>query len=70
MGEARPLNLLNIATWLISTCSHPHPFCLHLRDCALIACVLAPCEYIQRQRQETSRQAMERKRCIDNAQWV
>ena len=23
MGEARPLNLLNIATWFISTCLHP-----------------------------------------------
>ena len=28
MGEARPLNLLNITAWLISTCSHPRPFFL------------------------------------------
>ena len=28
MGEARPLNLLNMAAWLISICLHPHPFCL------------------------------------------
>ena len=65
MGEARPLTVLNIVTWIISTCLHPCPFCLHLGDRAL-----APCVYMQRQGQETNRQAMERKRCVDNAQWV
>ena len=65
MGEATPLNLLNIAAWLISTCSHPRPFCLCLGDWAL-----APCVNMQRPEQETSRQAMERKRCIYNAQRV
>ena len=61
MGEARPINLPNIATWLISTCSHPRPFCLCLGDRALTPCVLALFVYRQRQRQETSRQAMEGK---------
>ena len=61
MAEARPLNLLNIAAWLISTCSHPRPFCLCLGDHALAPRVLAPCVYMQIQRQETSRQAMEGK---------
>ena len=61
MGEAGPLNLLNIATWLVYTCSHPRSFCLHLGDRALGPCVLAPCVYMQRQRQETNRQAMEGK---------
>ena len=61
MGEARPLNLLNIAAWLISTCLHPHPFCLCLGDHALAPCILVSCVYMQRQRQETSRQAMEGK---------
>ena len=65
MGEARPLNLLNIAAWLISTCSHPHPFCLRLGNHALALCDLAPCVYMQRPRprqgQETSKQAMEGK---------
>ena len=61
MGEARLLNLLNIATWLISTCSHPYPFSLRLGDRALAPSVLAPCVYMQRQRQETSRQEMEGK---------
>ena len=28
MGEARPLNLLNITAWLISTYLHPRPFFL------------------------------------------
>ena len=41
MEEARPLNLLNIAAWLISTCSHPRPLCLHLGDCALALCIFA-----------------------------
>ena len=70
MGEARPLNLLNIATWLISICSHPCPFCLHLGDRTLALCILAPSVYMQRQEQETSRQALERKRCVDNMQRV
>ena len=61
MGEARPLNLLNIAAWLMSTCSHPHLFCLRSGDHALAPCVLTPCVYMQRQRQETSKQAMEGK---------
>ena len=61
MGEARPLNLLNIATWLISTCLHPRPFCLRLGHRALAPCVLTPCVYMQRQRQETSKLAMEGK---------
>ena len=62
-GEARTLKLLNIAALLISTCSHPCPFCLRLGDHALAPCVLAPYVYMQRQRQETSRQEMEGKRC-------
>ena len=61
MGEARPLNLLNITIWLISTCLHPHPFCLYLGNRALTPCVPTPCMYMQRQRQETSKQAMEGK---------
>ena len=60
MGEARPLNLLNIAVWLISPCLHP-PFCLRLGDHAVAPCVLAHCVYMQRQRQETNRKAMEGK---------
>ena len=47
-----PLNLLNIAAWLITTCLRLRPFCLSLEDHALALCVLAPCVYIQRQRQE------------------
>ena len=42
-GEARPLNLLNIAAWLVSTCLHPCPLCLGLGDRALASCILAPC---------------------------
>ena len=61
IGEARPLNLLNMAVWLISTCLHHRPFCLCLGDRALAPYVLASCVYMQRQRQETSRQAMEGK---------
>ena len=61
MGEARPLNLPNIATWLISTCLHLHPFCLCLGDRALAPCVLTPYVYMQTQKQKTSRQAMEGK---------
>ena len=61
MGEARPLNLLNITAWLISACSHPRPFCLHLGDHALAPCVLAPYVYMSRQRQETSKQVIEGK---------
>ena len=60
-GETKPLNLLNIATWLITTCLHSQPFCLRLGDCALALSALAPYVYMQRQRQETSRQAMEGK---------
>ena len=41
MGEARPLNLLNIAAWLISICLYFSPFCLRLGDRALAPCVLA-----------------------------
>ena len=37
------------------------PSCLCLGDYALASCVFAPCVYMQRQRQETSRQAMEEK---------
>ena len=37
------------------------PFCLHLGDSALASCTLALYVYMQRQRQETSRQAMEGK---------
>ena len=61
MGEARPLKLLNIAVWLISTYLSLHPFCLRLGDRALTPCVLAPCVYMQRQRQENSKQVMEGK---------
>ena len=61
MGEARPLNLLNAATWLISTCLHPRPFRLRLGDCAISPSIQAPCVYIQRQTKETSKQAMEGK---------
>ena len=58
VGEARPLNLLNIAAWLIFACVHLNPFCLRLGDRALAPCVLAPYVYMQRQKQETSRQAV------------
>ena len=61
MGKARPLNLLNTTAWLMLTCSHPRLFCLHLGDRALALCVLASCVYMQRQRQEASKQAMEGK---------
>ena len=59
--KAKILNLLTIAAWLISACSHPCPFCLCPRDRVLAPCVLAPCVYMQRQRQETSIQAIEGK---------
>ena len=61
MGEARPLNLLNITACLISTGLHPCPFCLRLGNRTLALCVLAPRAYMQRQTQETNRQAMEGK---------
>ena len=61
MGETRPLKQLNIATWLISTCLHLRPLCLCLGDRALAPCILAPYVYMQRQRQETSKQAMKGK---------
>ena len=61
MRETRPLKLLNIVTWLISTCLCLHPFYLRLGDHALAPRVLTPYAYMQRQRQETSRQAMEGK---------
>ena len=61
MGESGPLNLLNIAAWLLSICSHPRPFCLRLGDHALAPCVLTSCVYMQRKRQETNRQEMEGK---------
>ena len=60
-GENKPLNLLNITAWLISTCLRVHPFYLRLGDYALASSVLAPCVYMQRQRQDTNRQAMEGK---------
>ena len=60
-GKARTLNLLNIIAQLICTCLNPCPFCLRLGDRALTPYVLAPCIYMQRQRQETSRQAVEGK---------
>jgi len=59
MGKTKPLNLLATVARLTSTCSRPHPFCLHLGDHALAPSVLTPCAYMHRQRQETSRQAME-----------
>ena len=59
MGKARLLKLLNIVAWLISACSHPRPFCLRLGNPALTPGILAPCMYMQRQKQETSRQATE-----------
>ena len=58
MGDARPLKLLNIATWLISTCLRLRPFCLCLGDRALSPSTLTPCVYMQRQRQE-----------LENKQW-
>ena len=64
MGEASPLQRLNIVAWLISTCLVPSPLCLHLGERALAPYVLTPCVYMQRQEQETNKQAMERKRCI------
>ena len=61
MGEARPLKLLNVAAWLISTCLCLLPFCLHLGDRALAQCILTLYVYMQRQKQETSKQAMKEK---------
>ena len=61
MGEARPLKILNIYAWFIFTCLRLCPFCLGLGDRALAPCVLTPCVYMKRQRQKTSRQAMEGK---------
>ena len=61
MGGARPLKLLNIAAWFTSTCLRLRLFCLRLEDHALAPCILASCVYMQRQRQETNRQAMEGK---------
>ena len=58
MGDARPLKLLNIATWLISTCLCLRPFCLCLGDRALSPSTFTPCVYMQRQRQE-----------LENKQW-
>ena len=46
---------------------HPRPFCLHLEDRDLAPCILAPCVYMQRKRQEASKRAMEEERCIDNS---
>ena len=66
MGETRPLHLLNMAAWLISTCLHHCPFCLCLGDRTLAPCVIAPCVYMQRQEQETCRKAMERKICVEH----
>ena len=57
MGEARLLNLLNITACLISTCSHLHSFCLRLAPS-----ILASCVYMQKQRQDMNKQAMEGKR--------
>ena len=47
-------------------CSHPRPYYLRPRDRALVPCVLSPCAYMQRQRQETNKQAMKGKdaKCI------
>ena len=42
-------------------CSHPRPYYLRPGDRALAPCVLSPCAYMQRQRQETDKQAMEGK---------
>ena len=53
MGEARPLNLLNTAVWLISICSHPCPFCLRLGDSALAPCVCT-CEGKNRNQQTSN----------------
>ena len=64
MGEARPLNLLNIAAWLISTCLHPRPFfCLSLGNHVLTPCVLAPCAKTNTRNQQTSNG---RKRCKEH----
>ena len=62
MGEARPLNLLNIAVWLIYACLHPSPFCLRLGDRVLAPCVLTPYVYMQRQSQETSKKSNSKKK--------
>ena len=64
MGKASPLQQLNIVAWFISTCLVPRPLCLRLGEHALAPCVLAPCVFMQRQEQETNKQAMKRKICI------
>ena len=60
--RSRPYGLLHrpytLAHIYILTSS---PFCLRLGDHALAPCVLTSYVYMQRQRQETSRQAMEGK---------
>ena len=69
MVKARTLNLLSTTAWLILTCSHSRPFCLRLGNRALAPCVLAPCVYMQRQRQETSIQAIEGKDAKKHMKW-
>ena len=58
--QTRLLNLLIVAAWLNHMLMFA-PFCLCLGDCAL-----APCVYMQRQRQEANKQVMEGKdtKCI------
>ena len=52
MEEARPVKLLNIAAWPMSTCLRLCPFGLRLGVRALAPCILAPCMYMQRKEQE------------------
>ena len=61
MGKNKPLILLASIARLISTCLRPCPFCLRLGDRALAPSLITPYAYMQRQRQETNRQAMEGK---------
>ena len=66
IGEARLLKLLNIAAWLISTCSHPRPFCLCLGDHALAPCVLAPYVYHAKAKTRNQQTSNGRKRCKEH----
>ena len=61
MGEARPPKTTEHCRLAYIYMLASLSFCLCLGDRALALCVLTLCVYMQRQRQETNRQAMEGK---------